>query len=560
MHNLNVCGDNEQLYLCKKKGEQDIFVEGEVVQYLRQFQIDGIRFIYNQFCKDGPGIILNDPPLYGKTVQVVLFLSAIISSAQSFASLIICENENTVHYWKYHFHLWANQIKDSIAESNNIFAKKNVFITSVNNADNYSRKKWSAVVVDDVDPVKHKKYLKKIDGKFTIWLTSKELCSDLPTFTLIYKWIYPDSNIDLNTRYSTSNVGTADAIKKIVALDKFCENVLIRRNCENEMPLVSNEISETLFREWSENNNIVFQNLAPIKRKKDKDITGLKIKKTRKAAVKNTLVEPIDNTLVKTEKVSYTNNDVRDILSASKTDTSEESFNSSTSSNINKISKIVDKLIDESNTINSPMDIDGIGNIQNVKDSDKNTSMDIEEDTKDNISNIKEISNDVTGCDSDSEMPSFSLKYSADESMTCSDGNRRDLNNLEEFSFKDHSNTEDDAIYDRDTELLIKEEEEIKYEENILKPNSEIPTPTTDNNIPNPIKGSISPENDISVNIANIEKEIRGSERESDESVNTLDIKQNINTFKTKDIKEMVKIIEEESLKKFKGSILDSLF
>lgn len=49
-------------------------------QYLRDYQQDGVRFLYNHYTADSGAILCDDMGL-GKTVQVIAFMSAILQKS-----------------------------------------------------------------------------------------------------------------------------------------------------------------------------------------------------------------------------------------------------------------------------------------------------------------------------------------------------------------------------------------------------------------------------------------------------------------------------------------------
>ncbi|KPJ02045.1 hypothetical protein RR46_00246 [Papilio xuthus] len=84
----------ERLYL--DRGQREVYVD---TCDLAQHQIEGIRFLYRQYIKKKPGVILNNPDGYGKSIQLAFFLDAIRELLTN-PVLILCEDENKVNNWK----------------------------------------------------------------------------------------------------------------------------------------------------------------------------------------------------------------------------------------------------------------------------------------------------------------------------------------------------------------------------------------------------------------------------------------------------------------------------
>lgn len=73
-------------------------VPGTVSQYLRGFQLDGVKFIAEHLLKNET-CILNDQSGLGKTAVVVAFFSALTTKR----AVIIVNDESNVLHWQYHF-------------------------------------------------------------------------------------------------------------------------------------------------------------------------------------------------------------------------------------------------------------------------------------------------------------------------------------------------------------------------------------------------------------------------------------------------------------------------
>lgn len=74
-------------------------VPGSVVQYLRDFQLEGVKFIADHLLNK-ESCILNDQSGLGKTAVVVGFFSAFSGRKRA---VIIVKDESTVLHWQYHF-------------------------------------------------------------------------------------------------------------------------------------------------------------------------------------------------------------------------------------------------------------------------------------------------------------------------------------------------------------------------------------------------------------------------------------------------------------------------
>lgn len=97
---------------------------GTVAQYLRKFQLEGVKFIANHLLKKD-SCILNDQSGLGKTAVVCAFFSAFGSSRKT---VIIVNDESNVLHWQYHFEKLAKICVGTIDEEGNLFLTHMKFV------------------------------------------------------------------------------------------------------------------------------------------------------------------------------------------------------------------------------------------------------------------------------------------------------------------------------------------------------------------------------------------------------------------------------------------------
>lgn len=90
-------------------------LSGAVAQYLRGFQLEGVKFIADHLLKK-ESCILNDQSGLGKTAVVVAFFSAFGGGKRG---VIIVNDESNVLHWQYHFEKLANICVGTIDEEGN---------------------------------------------------------------------------------------------------------------------------------------------------------------------------------------------------------------------------------------------------------------------------------------------------------------------------------------------------------------------------------------------------------------------------------------------------------
>ncbi len=160
-------------------------IPAPIAQFLRDYQIDGVKFLHELFVYQRGGILGDDMGL-GKTVQVIAFLTAAygktgderdqkrmrkMSRTRQWypRTLIVCPG-TLMENWKDEFKRWgwwhvetyhggAAQRHDAllIAEAGMLEVMITTYTTYRNNKDEINMIKWDCVVADEVHTVKERK-------------------------------------------------------------------------------------------------------------------------------------------------------------------------------------------------------------------------------------------------------------------------------------------------------------------------------------------------------------------------------------------------------------------
>ncbi|CAH2235170.1 jg16159 [Pararge aegeria aegeria] len=193
----------DRLYLLVD-GSNEVYVDNFL---LEQHQIDGLRFIFRLFNKKCPGIVVNFPPACGKSATVALFLNTVTNILKN-PVLIICKDANEMLYWKEILLKWSSYVDDEIAvESLNPFIKgKKVFLKTHENMTSYLRRHWSIVIIkENMDMFKL-----KFEADFKIFITSTDIKKDLGLLSKVYTWLYPKPKTTDNVTENVSEVEISD--------------------------------------------------------------------------------------------------------------------------------------------------------------------------------------------------------------------------------------------------------------------------------------------------------------------------------------------------------------
>ncbi|XP_045497631.1 autophagy-related protein 23-like isoform X2 [Colias croceus] len=475
----------ERLYLWKEK-ENDVFIEHNNIY---DHQTDGLRFLFKQFKKKNPGVILNYPRRCGKSVTIVLFLYAIRKLLQQ-PVLILCKDTQDAENWHQCFQMWSGFSPDEIAfEPTKALLKKQIFIKSMSDLVSFTRRSWSILVHKD-DDFEGLPQFSSVD--FYIWATSTDVMKDLPFLSSIYKWINPKEKINFDHDKGD--------FKKQILLDAQLENIVLRR-FRISMP-------------DQQTNNDEDYCIQPKKSKKNKDATGKKIKRSKVVSKDINVNQPGSSNQ---EKKHDTNDDAKmDIETfindknpvAKDQDEFDDKFaDLQYDSNDSFIYKETKVLNDDTENIDKT---DAIASVtEDNLPSDVNTEIILENSVRESLSDT----NDTSDC---------VLKYSDNTDI--------------------HDNTKSDVSLNETSDNIN------NLSDSILKPDSADVTTNSEMKVQ---KISNGVKNNDNANDSLI-KDLKENE-DTDKK-----IKPNV-SHKT-DIDSKINEMEEKAMKKFKGSILDSIF
>ncbi|XP_039754493.1 uncharacterized protein LOC120629588 isoform X1 [Pararge aegeria] len=269
----------DRLYLLVD-GSNEVYVDNFL---LEQHQIDGLRFIFRLFNKKCPGIVVNFPPACGKSATVALFLNTVTNILKN-PVLIICKDANEMLYWKEILLKWSSYVDDEIAvESLNPFIKgKKVFLKTHENMTSYLRRHWSIVIIkENMDMFKL-----KFEADFKIFITSTDIKKDLGLLSKVYTWLYPKPKVNILDFLAKDN-RPKETFRKSVQLNFLLEDVAIRRYINLE-PFQTTKTTDNVTENVSE------VEISDRKRHlKNKDATGTKTKRSKNVLSDNIILNRI---------------------------------------------------------------------------------------------------------------------------------------------------------------------------------------------------------------------------------------------------------------------------
>ncbi|XP_072932247.1 uncharacterized protein [Epargyreus clarus] len=203
---------------------------------LAKHQIDGIRFLFEKYRKGKPGVLVNYSACSGRRVMVVLFISSIIEELER-PVLIIYKHNQEKEDWVQLFGAWTTVKKDDIAvDPANIFVRSKIILKSMSDMSTCCNRVWSmlAVNIEHDDDTMCKMQL-KVD--FKIWITAIDLKEHLEILGPIYTWINGPLDSRLKELFEGNIIMFEDELEaplvplsQELLLDSCLDEFMIRRS------------------------------------------------------------------------------------------------------------------------------------------------------------------------------------------------------------------------------------------------------------------------------------------------------------------------------------------
>ncbi|XP_065360837.1 protein suppressor of underreplication [Calliphora vicina] len=252
-------------------------IPGHIRQYLKDFQLDAIRFMHN-FLAKGEFCVYNDESGLGKQAAVAVLLDAACSSKKC---LIVVQNDDRyVNGWDFHFNVLTNtnvtvikDEKDSTDSPHNIYIAK---WSTLRTIDDLTKFKFDFIILDNRGQMLNNSFctsmlLKHYERKINILISSVDITSDLkllhnclrlggrldPQYssfkTFEEKFKLPDAK-----ELAYKRVDLEEYFCKRERLADYCKVFRLRRYChqyEKQLPLVKEDRYKINLELWREKQN-----------------------------------------------------------------------------------------------------------------------------------------------------------------------------------------------------------------------------------------------------------------------------------------------------------------
>ena len=199
--------------------EDALYVPAALNCHLREYQRDGVRFLYALWASKRGGVLADDMGL-GKTIQTVAFLAAVLRSPRANPSpppaLVVCPM-SVLDNWETELKRWGRmlpggefctervhgQSRDdawtrSVADGSRCEIVLTTYDTLVRNSDAFAARTWSACVFDEAHSLKNDK-TKRYEAAYSLQkerrfgLSGTVMQNSYDELWCLFDWAYPGS-------------------------------------------------------------------------------------------------------------------------------------------------------------------------------------------------------------------------------------------------------------------------------------------------------------------------------------------------------------------------------
>lgn len=218
----------------KKYRNVDLKIDKKDLEILRDYQVDGVKWLYTIY-KCNLGGILADEMGLGKTLQTIVLIKNILKEKKD-SKILIVSPTSLVYNWKKEFDKFASELKYITVSENKqnrlkVFNKKddyNIFVTSYglisHDNDEYEKMSFELCIIDEGQTIKNYKAnmtqeVKKIKANCKITLTGTPVENNLTELWSIFDFIMPGYLNNVTNFHSKYNISDTEEESKSLLLE-----------------------------------------------------------------------------------------------------------------------------------------------------------------------------------------------------------------------------------------------------------------------------------------------------------------------------------------------------
>ena len=207
-HNLISTNDNFDNLIKQFKAykDKDIPLDKKELKVLRDYQVTGVKWLYNVY-KSGFGGILADEMGLGKSIQLI-YLTKLIIKENPKAKILIVTPTSLVYNWQKEFDKFGSELKYKVFAENKTQRlnelentdNTNIMITSYglirNDLEKYEQMSFELIAIDEAQNIKNPntgiaKAVKSLNAKVKFALTGTPIENSLLELWSIFDFIMP---------------------------------------------------------------------------------------------------------------------------------------------------------------------------------------------------------------------------------------------------------------------------------------------------------------------------------------------------------------------------------
>ncbi|XP_055911422.1 protein suppressor of underreplication isoform X2 [Eupeodes corollae] len=275
-------------------GQSQHMVAGRLCQYLKPWQLEGLRFLYKNHEK-GEACILNDESGLGKVVTVSTFLGSILTNDTTKKCLIVVRDEQVIEEWRFHLSVLTHLTVKVIEKTTDINFETVFLIkwSTLKNIVEIDKIKFDHIIVDNRGDMLNNKFctgilLRYFENKTTIIISSTDVTSDIKLLHILLRLCgrlerqFVDVNVFENKfqlpqlhEGVSKKVDLEDYFLKRERVINFCREFRLRRYChqfDEQFPIVSKNEFQRHLEQWQLQNK---NSLSSGSVKKEREICRL---------------------------------------------------------------------------------------------------------------------------------------------------------------------------------------------------------------------------------------------------------------------------------------------
>ena len=255
--------------------DEDIKLNDKEKQVLRDYQVIGVKWLYNIY-KCGFGGILADEMGVGKSIQLIYLIKLIIKEKKD-AKILIVAPTSLIYNWENEFLKFAKNIKYQVFAENKIKRKNelkniddiNVLITTYGlvreDEELYKNINFELIAIDEAQNIKNPtammtKIIKDLKASTKLALTGTPLENSVIELWSIFDFIMPGylaNNQNFKKKYQIKDT-TKEDLAKLDTLNKQIQPFILRRKKKDVVKELPEKLENNIFLELTKEQKKIY--------------------------------------------------------------------------------------------------------------------------------------------------------------------------------------------------------------------------------------------------------------------------------------------------------------